>query len=778
MNSRELALKLAAAETETEVIDILKQNNCWNDLNRWQPYGQNENNFSIIGNQQSSADAALVEKLVNSVDAILMKECALRKMDPTSSAAPQSIQEALEQFFKIKHGQISRMDSKTRNEMSTSIILAATGKQRGEENIVIVDRGEGQSPLAMPETILSISRSNKLKVPFVQGKFNMGGTGALPFCGIHHLELIISKRCPQLVSEEDDKYRRWSVTLVRKEAAREGRKSSMYTYLTDENGEILSFDAEYLPIIPECPGKNYQDMEYGTYIKLFNYAMAGYKTNIIMDFNYRLSLLLPELAHPIRIRECRGGFKGHTFSATLSGMTTRLSDDRAGNVETGYPSSDTFIVDGQELRCAVYLFKKGKESNYRGKHEGVLFTVNGQTQAILLDSFFNKINLSYLKDSLLVMVDCSKIDISHQEKLFMTSRDRLRNSEFSKELEESLKTSLKNHPGLKAAEHQRRTDALKDKIGDNKPLKNVLQNILNKSEVLSRLFIAGNAITSPLGGPSTASEIKNFTGKKHPTFFRLIGKMKDGKLTKHTPINHSFRVQFETDVQNDYFSRLEDPGEFILKMDGVHRTDLKQGLNLFNGFATLTVSMPADANIGETHVFETEIVDDCVVDSLTNTFEMIVEAAQESASGGSVGQRKSSADTSKNGRQNNNALAIPEIIPVRKEEWETYSMDHYSALKYVSTDSGGDYYLNMDNTYLLTELKNTRDQNKIELTKARFTYSMALVALSIIGYYKNRKEDDVNIDEQVSTITTMVAPVLIPMLESMAELSITQSSDE
>ena len=167
MNNKDLALKLAAAETESEVVNVLTDEGLWNDLSRWQPYGQNENNFSIIGNQQSSADAALVEKLINSVDAILMKECWIRGIDPTSTEAPQTIVDALERFFHIQNGQIMSMDKKTRNEMSNNIILAATGKQRGEENITIVDHGEGQSPLSMPETILSISKSNKLKVPFV-----------------------------------------------------------------------------------------------------------------------------------------------------------------------------------------------------------------------------------------------------------------------------------------------------------------------------------------------------------------------------------------------------------------------------------------------------------------------------------------------------------------------------------------------------------------------------------------------------------------------------------
>ena len=779
MDNKKLAIALAEKETEKEVVDLLTKEGLWDDMDCWRPYGDNENNFSIIGNQQSNPDAALVEKLINSVDAVLMKECAVRGIDVTSEEAPQSIADALEQFYKVRHGKIMLMDTKSRNEMSNSIILASTGKVRGEENLIIVDKGEGQTPTTMPDTILSISKSNKLKVPFVQGKFNMGGTVALPFCGKHHMELIISRRCPDIVCSNDPKADEWSVTIVRKEAAREGRKSSMYTYLTGKDGGILSFKCPSLPIIPTTAGSANEDMEYGTYIKLFNYDMRGYKTNIIMDFNYRLSLLIPDLAHPIRIRECRSGYSGHSFETTLSGMITRLYDDRSGNIEDDFPSSDTFVVDGQELSCSIYLFKKDKQRNYRAKGEGVLFSVNGQTQGILPDTFFNRVNLSYLKSSLLVLIDCSKMDISHQEGLFMTSRDRLRNGEFSKELEKQLETILKNHRGLKDAEYERRTEALKDKINNDKPLKEVLQSILQKSSVLSKLFIAGAAISSPVGGDEKRGAAEKFKGKKHPTFFTLIGKMKDGKLTKRAPINHSFRVQFETDVQNDYFFRPEDAGYLVLKMDGEVRTDLKQSLNLFNGIATLTVSMPSDAKVGETHVFETSIEDECVLESFTNSFEMIVEEARDNTGGGNGGERKEHHDKDKKGKNKKNGFAMPEIIQVYRDEWDKYEMDQYSALRYVSTDAGGDYYLNMDNMYLLNELKGTKDKNKSELTKARYTYSMTLVAMSVVSYYKNNKKDneDVDVESQVAIITTMISPVLIPMLESMANLDISSYTE-
>lgn len=789
MNNKDLALQLASAETEDRVIEILKNETLWDDMSCWRPYGDNENNFSIIGNQQSNPDAALVEKLINSVDAILMKECALRSINPESADAPQSMSEALKKFYQIDHGKIMMMDTRNRNEMSKNIILAATGKQRGEENLVIVDKGEGQTPNAMPKTILSISRSNKQKIPFVQGKFNMGGTGALPFCGKNHMELIISKRCHDIADRNEPRSSEWSITLVRKEPAREGRKSSMYTYLTDRHGKILSFEAPLLPIIPETEEKPKQDMEYGTFIKLFNYDMKGYKTNIIMDFNRRLSLLVPELAHPIRIRECRPGFNGHTLALTLSGITTRLNNitedeadvdnDHSIKIEKGFPSYESFVIDGQNMECSIYLFKKGKQEKYRGKHEGILFTVNGQTQGIMLDSFFtgNKLNLSYIKDSILMIVDCSKLDIPHQEDLFMTSRDRIRNSEFSKKLEEKLTEILKGHRGLKDAEQKRRMESLKDKISDNKPLKDVLENILKKSAVLTKLFITGTAISSPISGKTQNDNAGTFNGKKHPTFFKLTGKIKDGRLVKRIPINHSFRVQFETDVQNDYFGRIVDAGDLVLKMGGEVRNDLKQSLNLFNGIATLTISMPEDAKVGIRYQFETEINDSCIFETFPNSFEMIVEEPQEySQTGNSTGRTERHNNIGKNTQS---GFAMPEMIPVHKDEWEKYDMNEQSALKYFSTETGGDYFLNMDNTYLLNELNSTKDENKRELTRSRYTYSMTLIAMSVVGYYKNRqeKDEDVDINGQVEAITKMVSPVLIPMLEAMADLDISNQAN-
>lgn len=90
-------------------------------------------------------------------------------------------------------------DEKIR-EVADGITLTATGLRPEQLNITIADCGEGQTPDRLPDTILSLGKSNKLRVPFVQGKFNQGGTGALSFCGSRNLQLVISRRNPSLAA--------------------------------------------------------------------------------------------------------------------------------------------------------------------------------------------------------------------------------------------------------------------------------------------------------------------------------------------------------------------------------------------------------------------------------------------------------------------------------------------------------------------------------------------------------------------------------------------------
>ena len=74
LNNKEMALALAMSDDEKKVVEILKSQGLWDDLSAWKYYGDNENNYSVIGAQQNSPDTALREQIINSVDAVLMKE--------------------------------------------------------------------------------------------------------------------------------------------------------------------------------------------------------------------------------------------------------------------------------------------------------------------------------------------------------------------------------------------------------------------------------------------------------------------------------------------------------------------------------------------------------------------------------------------------------------------------------------------------------------------------------------------------------------------------------
>lgn len=211
MDNRELALALLRADSESEVIRLLKEARYWDDPAAWRLLGDKDGNYSTVGNQQARPEAALVEKIINSVDARLMDKCLERGIDPESSQAPNSIPHAISVLFDgrehsaMTEGAIEDWTQREVLEQARHITVAITGNKpsQGKPCVTIADSGEGQSPALFPDTFMSIDKANKLRIPFVQGKFNMGGTGVLKFCGKHSLQLIISRRNPRIIDVPD-----------------------------------------------------------------------------------------------------------------------------------------------------------------------------------------------------------------------------------------------------------------------------------------------------------------------------------------------------------------------------------------------------------------------------------------------------------------------------------------------------------------------------------------------------------------------------------------------
>ena len=157
-----LCIELLHSESEEEVVSTLKKTGLWDDSQFWRNYGNLENNFSIIGNQQSSPDAALVEKLVNAIDAILMAKCLQNNIDPEGEVTPPSMGQAVEEFFGVPGGILYRISTSQRRKIAENVSLVATGSKE-RPNYLIIDKGEGQEPQKFEQTFLSLAGSNKIR---------------------------------------------------------------------------------------------------------------------------------------------------------------------------------------------------------------------------------------------------------------------------------------------------------------------------------------------------------------------------------------------------------------------------------------------------------------------------------------------------------------------------------------------------------------------------------------------------------------------------------------
>lgn len=847
---KNLALQLLQANSEAEVISVLSTAGYWSDAKSWRLCGDNDGNFATVGNQQARPEAALVEKIVNSVDARLLNECLIRKIDPESDEAPHSIKHAISVLLDGKpysapeEASIADWSKKKVLEQAKLITLAVTGNKprKGMPCITIADAGEGQSPGRFGDTFLSMHKANKLRIKFVQGKFNMGGTGVLKFCGTHSLQLIISKRNPKVISNwknsetkwqsEDARESEWGVTIVRRErpsSAAGQVRNSVFKYLapvtsTDPRGEVLSFHSDTFPIFPEDNKPYSREAEFGSAIKLYEYDTKGFGSQALMKGGLlsRLEALLPQIALPVRIHECRDykGDEARSFTNSMVGLTVRLADNYAENLEDGYPESISFVVRSEKMTAQIYAFIGDKAESYR-TNEGIIFAINGQSHGAIPKTFFerSKVKMGRLAKSLLVVVDCTNMSVDAREDLFMNSRDRLSNGELRKAIEEELEEIVSKHPGLRELRERRRAEELTNRLDQSKPLESILDSILKTSPTLSKLFIFGQRLSRPNrsdidgatkgGGQGLTEGAGEFESRPHPTYFRFFKRNAGDNLTRNAEIDRRCRIRFETDASNDYFERAHIPGKYEIEVvDGaLEGVELNHSITLHNGIASWSIRLPEDqVAVGDQLTIQCTVTDDQRLEPFINIANITITPHDEHDSSNKIKPRMSNASGGEDGTAGtgprgkggksrdpgNNlsgGIAMPNIVEVTKgsAQWNDNKFDEQTAC-HVIDDGDSDqnsnftFYINIDNIYLLTELKDAKSDAAVE--KQRFIWGNVLIGLALLHedrrskpHYDSANGDSAESAETVSVridrTTRALGPFLIPMIEHLG--SITES---
>lgn len=711
--ARDLCLKLMNAETEEEVIKILREWRFWDDRSVWKPYGDIANNRGIVGNQQSSPVAALVEKVVNSIDAVLTAECYRRDIDPTGPHAPKSMQEAVERFLDVTGGRIQNLDPQARTEIADRIQLIAAGT-KDCPCYLIVDDGEGQNPGDFAGTFLSLLRDNKTNIPFVQGKYNMGGTGVLQFSGTHSLQLIVSRRQPYISRTPSDN--RWGFTLLRRMEPGPEQPQSMYVYLAP-GGEIPSFEADNLPLRPgRYPAAYAEPLTAGTCVKLWNYKLPGrLRTLATLDLRYALERHLQDPALPLRICERRQGYRAHYYDTTVSGLCAVLADNR-DDIEAGLDTGSVLDVPGVgRVNLRIVVIREGVD----GKRypAGVFFNVNGQLHSGLGSDFISRrTKLDYVADSMIVMVDCTSLPQRIREDLFLASRDRMRQCDERYALEDAIVEYLTDHPGIRELNARRRQARLAS--ASQEDTTRVLQDLLRGDPTLAALFGRGQQVKVPIG---PLPEAVPYVGRQFPTYFRIAREPKGG-LVRRCPRNRTCRIEFETDAANDYFSRSIDPGH--LESHGV---PILIAVHLWNGKATLRYSLPATCNPGDQLRVQILVTDISRVSPLESSFVIEVEEEAPAQPPGGRPTPPGAALTN-----------VPNIVEVRRDQWAQYSFNEHSALEIKHGEETLDVYVNMDNLYLRNEIARRRNMDP-DVLRHWFKYGLCLLALGMLYQQRQSK---------------------------------------
>lgn len=574
----QLFKELYSADREDAVDDVLERYpSIFADPNNWRHLGGIGNNFGVIENQQATPVAALIEKLTNSIDAILMRKCKEQGIDPTSSTAPGSMHDAVERFFP-KHKLWDYAKANERREQAECIQVLADGPKR-DTSLIIYDDGEGQHPDVFEDTFLSLLRGNKNDIHFVQGKYNMGGSGAIVFCGTKRYQLIGSKRY--------DGIGQFGFTLVRKHPftseESDRYKSTWYEYFV-LNGCIPAFESGEMEL-----GLHKRPFTTGTIIKLYSYQLPTGISVISRDLNQSINEYLFEPALPIYIIESESRYP-HDVQRDrhFYGLKRRLEQEDRVYIEEYFSEEATFSDIGK-LKATCYIFrtrikgKSPKETRQTISREffknkmSVLFSVNGQVHGHYTSEFISRtLKMNLLKNYLLIHVDCTDLVPEFRNELTMASRDRLKAGVESQRLRDELGKMLRNS---KLAEIYKRrkefsdldssnADDLVRTFASNLPLDSSMTRLLDQVFKLDRPDPGATKDNQKSTAKKNQPRRKDarFDPKRFPSFFKMQAKQ-DGEISAISiPLGGERTVMFSTDVDNMYFDRIEEPGDLEIAL--------------------------------------------------------------------------------------------------------------------------------------------------------------------------------------------------------------------
>ncbi|HZY39395.1 MAG TPA: hypothetical protein VFE53_22220 [Mucilaginibacter sp.] len=766
LSSQQLFEKLFSIHSEDDLDVFIAEHPKIFHQKNWQPLGGHENNYGVIENQQASPIAALIEKITNSIDATLMKKCYEAGIDPKSAAAPKTMDEAKERFFP----DYKNWDITTNRKIQAKQIQILADGPKLTPSLTIYDNGEGQHPHDFEHSFLSLLRGNKNEIHFVQGKYNMGGTGAIIFCGKKGYQLIASRKY--------DKTGDFGFTLIREHPLsrdEEGRKKNTWYEYLKVDGQIPSFRLEkQLNLnLHETP------FETGTVIKLYSYDLpSGSRSVISRDLNQSINEYLFEPALPILTVDRDYRYPDdRNRERDLYGLKRRLELEDNKYIEDYFSENYTEEPFGK-FKVTCYVFntrvddkniKETKESIQREffkNNMSVMFAVNGQVHGSFTSEFITRsLKFNLLKSHLLIHVDCTQMNYNFRKELFMASRDRLKEGDETSQLRKFLASKLGAVKSRLAEIEKRRKDSISVDSKDTGEMLKAFSKSLPMDSELMKLLNQTFKLEQKLDKPKPKDEKKEthhkvekepFQPKRFPSFFKIKSSTDKGVPAINLPRGQDKTIQFKTDVENHYFDRIDEPGELkigIVKYKGgeprggggtAPGSEIGEVFNItssspHDGTVRLNLSTKNEVRVGD------EIEVKVTLTGAGEDFEelLLIKIADPE-------QKKE--ETQKVEKEDNENVGLPPFVLVYKERkdgfqtWEEVSegidseIDHATVM--VPQVSGGNLdkiIINMDSRVIKNFKSKYRDAGALDVADKKYISSVYFHALFLYTITKNRK---------------------------------------
>ena len=747
-------LKLLYANTEKDVDEIIQSHPGMKDAGNWHPVDGRDTNFNTIGNQSQNGGKAATELITNMVDSMLTKDCLERGIDPKSERAPKTMYDAAGKIMSISGGRIIDGDKNNlRDYAKGNLIIGIVGSRSGEVRpcYVFCDNGEGQHPDKFKTTFLSLTAKNKSKISFVQGKYNMGSSGVLRYCGSMWYKLIISRRY--------DGTGEWGWTLIRKQTPQDG--GLRYAEYYAPGGKIETVGAEQIFPFKVQSGDTYESfsLKTGAIIKLYEYYTgkdAGFR-GARDAFNENLV----ETILPFRILDFRqtpdhgrGKERGQGIDArSLYGLEYLYvyhrdvnEDDESVSTEDNKPVQDKPIqvddIENPQLgKIAITAIKlsAGKGTGIRGLKGRVFHHVNGQVQFKQTRGFLTDCKLSALKDRVVIFVNASGLtDDAHMD-IWKGDRENIAEHPLGELYKKVIKESIIESDILKEWNHQITKEELDSVAKDSSRelVKDIVKNDKNLALLLDDSVPEGVRIHRK---PSEQQQRTDLL--EDPTYIDLSGNNREFSITK----NKGCRIVCDTDARDDFFTRTKNIGKLsfseVKSGEKFHRN-----ANLKNGKLSVRIDAVGNVDVGDEYKFKFALQSDDMSDPV-QTDEITIKVVSPIPH--DVDEKKKISRTKK-GQKGlpDYKLCTKDGRDIDENPTKSFAQAHEHCNGFDEKDGGyvfeGDdekkvYWINYDNTSFQNYLASQKSEADKKMASEKYILGMRILMLGLEYALEERKK--------------------------------------